>query len=61
MFNPTAFVSTLLIITLLALVYTGAFAYLRHQWNPVRYGGLLLSSLAFAALVAHVVAITFGA
>lgn len=55
MFNLTAFASTLLLIGLLALVYTGALFYLHHSWAPARYTGLAVSALAFAAIVSHIV------
>jgi hypothetical protein len=55
MFNLTAFTSTLLLIGLLALVYTGALFYLHHSWAPARYTGLFTATFAFAAIVSHIV------
>jgi hypothetical protein len=55
MFNLTAFISAVIFLVLLALVYTGALFYLYHTWRPARIGGVVIGGVSFALLVSHFV------
>ena len=60
MFNTQAFVSTILFLTFLALIYIGALCYLFHRWKLVQVFGVILATASFAAIMSHLTALIAG-
>lgn len=61
MFNAQAFVSTLVFIVFLAVIYVGAMFFAYHKWLTARTAGAIVAMLAFAGLMSHVAYLIAGA